>query len=70
MATLGLFYALAPHSVGMSTVRGRPPDLVVAALVVMIATAALAAMPPFASICVAVVAAISWCIWLDHNPAS
>jgi hypothetical protein len=54
----------------MGLLPARPPDLLVAALAVMIATAALAAMPPVASICVAVVAAISWCIWLDHNPAS
>lgn len=50
--------------------RTRPPDLVVAALAVTLGTALLAAMPPFASICVAVAAAISWCIWLDRNPAS
>jgi hypothetical protein len=48
----------------------RPPELVVAALVVMTIIGLLAAMPPFVGMAVAVIAAISWCLWLDRHPAS
>jgi flagellar biosynthesis component FlhA len=45
-----------------------PPDLAVVALAVMILVAVLSAMPPFASMALAVLAAVSWCIWLDRHP--
>jgi hypothetical protein len=48
----------------------RPPDLAVAALVVIASVLVLSAMPPFASMTVAVLAAISWCVWLDHHPTA
>ena len=56
--------------VGMGTHSSRPPDLAVAALVVMTTIAMLAAMPPFVSMGLAVVAAVTWCIWLDRHPTS
>ena len=46
-----------------------PPDLAVVALAVMTCVAVLSVMPPFASMALAVLAAVSWCIWLDHHPA-
>lgn len=48
----------------------RPPQLAVVTLVVMTTVALFAAMPPFAGMGVAVVAAISWCVWLDRHPTS
>jgi hypothetical protein len=48
----------------------RPPELVIAALVVIAAVTLFAAMPPFAGMVLAVVAAVSWCLWLDRHPAS
>ena len=48
----------------------RPPALVIVTLVVMTIAGLLAAMPPLAGICVAVIAAISWCLWLDRHSAS
>jgi hypothetical protein len=54
----------------MGTQSSRPPDLAVAALVVMTTIAMLAAMPPFVSMGLAVVAAVTWCIWLDRHPTS
>jgi hypothetical protein len=47
-----------------------PPAFAMAAFAVMTSVAVLSAMPPFASMAVAVVAAISWCIWLDRHPTS
>jgi len=46
----------------------RPPDLAIATLVVMTAIALFSVMPPFTGTALAVVAAISWCIWLDRHP--
>lgn len=46
----------------------RPPELVVATLVVITVVVLLAAMPPVAGMSVAVIAAISWCLWLDRHP--
>ena len=46
-----------------------PPDLAVVALAVMTFVALLSAMPPFASMALAVLAAVCWCIWLDRHPA-
>jgi hypothetical protein len=48
----------------------RPPELAIGVLVVMGAIALLAALPPAASMGVAVAAAVSWCIWLDRHPTS
>lgn len=48
----------------------HPPELALAGLVVMSAAVLLAALPPFAGMAVAVVAAVSWCIWLDRHPTS
>ena len=52
----------------MGKPSSRPPDLVVAALAVMTVVAVLSVMPPFASMGLAVLAAVSWCIWLDRHP--
>ena len=48
----------------------RPPELALAGLVIMSVTVLFAALPPFAGMAVAVVAAVSWCIWLDRHPTS
>jgi hypothetical protein len=48
----------------------RPPELALAGLVVMSAALLFAALPPFTGMALAVVAAISWCIWLDRHPTS
>jgi hypothetical protein len=47
----------------------HPPDLAVAALAVIATVLVLSAMPPTLSLAVAVLTAISWCIWLDRHPA-
>jgi hypothetical protein len=47
----------------------RPPDLVVLALALVATVLVLSAMPASLSMTVAVLAAISWCIWLDRHPA-
>jgi hypothetical protein len=52
----------------MGKPSSRPPELVVAALAVMTVVVVLSVMPPFASMGLAVLAAISWCIWLDRHP--
>lgn len=48
----------------------HPPELVLAVLVLMTSIAVLAALPPFVSMALAVVSAVSWCIWLDRHPTS
>jgi len=53
----------------MGKLLSRPPDLAVVALAVIGLVAVLAAMPPSASMGLAVLAAVSWCIWLDGHPA-
>jgi hypothetical protein len=40
----------------------------VAALALLTVVAVLSVMPPFASMGLAVLAAVSWCIWLDRHP--
>jgi hypothetical protein len=69
MHHLASCYAFLVDSEGMGKPSSRPPDLVVAALVVMALVVVLSAMPPFASMGLAVCAAVSWCIWLDRHPA-
>jgi hypothetical protein len=48
----------------------HPPELVLAALVLMTSIAVLAELPPLVSMGLAVIAAVSWCIWLDRHPTS
>jgi hypothetical protein len=48
----------------------HPPELVLAVLVLMTSIAVLAALPSFVSMGVAIVGAVSWCIWLDRHPTS
>jgi hypothetical protein len=48
----------------------HPPELALAALVVMTAAVLFAALPPFAGMALAVIAAVSWCLWLDRHPTS
>ena len=48
----------------------QPPELALAALVVMSAAVLFAALPPFAGMTLAVIAAVSWCFWLDRHPTS
>lgn len=62
-------YGVQADSKGMGKPSSRPPDLVVVALAVMTVVGVLSAMPPFASMGLAVFAAVSWCIWLDRHPA-
>ena len=69
MRHLASRYAFRADIEDMGKPSSRPPDLVVAALVVMTLVAVLSAMPPFASMGLAVLAAVSWCIWLDRHPA-
>jgi hypothetical protein len=47
-----------------------PPELAWAGLVVLSAAVLFAALPPFAGMILAVIAAVSWCIWLDRHPSS
>jgi hypothetical protein len=47
----------------------RPADLALAVVVILATAMALSAMPPVLSMGIAVVAAISWCLWLDRHPA-
>jgi hypothetical protein len=47
-----------------------PHELALAGLVVMSAAVLFAALPPFTGMILAVVAAVSWCIWLDRHPTS
>jgi hypothetical protein len=54
----------------MAKLSSRPPELTVAALVVMASVLVLSAMPPFLSMGLAVLAAVSWCLWLDRHPTS
>lgn len=54
----------------MGKPSSRPPELAVASVAVMTSIALFAAMPPFAGMGLAVVAAITWCIWLDRHPTS
>jgi hypothetical protein len=61
-------YAVQADSKGMGKPSSRPPDLVVAGLAVMTTIGVLSVMPPFASMGLAVLAAVSWCIWLDRHP--
>jgi hypothetical protein len=69
MDHLASCYAFRADIEGMGKPSSRPPDLVVAALGVMTEVAVLSVMPPFASMGLAVFAAVSWCIWLDRHPA-
>jgi dolichol kinase len=48
----------------------RPPELALAGLVVMSAAVLFSVLPPFAGMALAVIAAVSWCIWLDQHPTS
>ena len=48
----------------------KPPELAMAGLMVMSAAVLFAELPPFMSMALAVIAAVSWCIWLDRNPTS
>jgi hypothetical protein len=48
----------------------HPPELVLAVLVLMTSIAVLAALPSPVAMGLAVVAAVSWCIWLDRHPTS
>ena len=48
----------------------HPPELVLAGLAVMTAAVLFAALPPFTGMALAVVAAVSWCLWLDRHPTS
>jgi hypothetical protein len=52
----------------MAKPSSRPPELAIAALVVIASVFVLSAMPPFLSMGLAVLAAVSWCIWLDRHP--
>jgi hypothetical protein len=47
-----------------------PPGLALAGLVVMSVAVLFAALPPFAGMALAVIAAVSWCLWLDRHPTS
>lgn len=67
---LAPLYGLRADSGDMEKRVSRPPALVIVTLVVMTIAGLLAAMPPLAGICVAVIAAISWCLWLDRHSAS
>jgi hypothetical protein len=53
----------------MGTSSSHPPELAIVALVVIASSFVLSAMPPFLSMALAVLAAVSWCIWLDRHPA-
>jgi hypothetical protein len=68
MDRLASRYAIRADSKGMGKPSSRPPDLVVAALAVMTLVGVLSVMTPFASMGLAVLAAVSWCIWLDRHP--
>jgi hypothetical protein len=46
-----------------------PPDLVVAVLTLLASVIVLSSIPPMLSMVVAVLAAVSWCLWLDGHPA-
>jgi len=48
----------------------HPPELALAGLVVLTAVILFAAMPPFTGMALAVIAALSWCVWLDRHPTS
>jgi hypothetical protein len=48
----------------------HPPELVLAVLVLMTSIAVFATLPPFAGMGLAVIAAVSWCIWLDRHPTA
>jgi hypothetical protein len=47
----------------------RPPELALAAIVILAAILLLSWMPPFFSMALSVLAAFSWCLWLDRHPA-
>jgi hypothetical protein len=48
----------------------RPPELALAGLVVVSAAVLFAALPPFTGMALAVISAVSWCVWLDRHPTS
>jgi hypothetical protein len=54
----------------MGKPASHPPELAVAVLVLMTTIALFAALPPFVSMGLAVIAAVSWCIWLDRHSTS
>ena len=62
-------YPLRAESEGMER-PSSPPELACAGLAVMSAAVLFAALPPFTGMMVAVIAAVSWCIWLDRHPTS
>jgi hypothetical protein len=47
----------------------RPPEFTLAAIMVLAAVLLLSWMPPFFSMAASVLAAITWCLWLDRHPA-
>jgi hypothetical protein len=53
----------------MGNRTSHPPELTVAALLVLASVVVLSSMPPAWSMVVAVLAAVSWCLWLDGHPA-
>jgi hypothetical protein len=53
----------------MARPTSRPPELALAAIVVLTSALLLSWMPPFFSMAVSVLAAISWCLWIDRHPA-
>lgn len=53
----------------MANRTSNPPDLVVAVLTLLASVILLSSMPPVLSLLVAVLAAVSWCLWLDGHPA-
>jgi hypothetical protein len=53
----------------MGNRTSHPPELAMAALAVLASVVVLSSMPPVWSMVVAVLAAVSWCLWLDGHPA-
>jgi len=53
----------------MARPTSRPHELALAAIMVLTSVLLLAWMPPFFSMAVSVLAAISWCLWIDRHPA-
>jgi len=70
MTSLGASYAIPLESGGMGKPVARQPEAALAALIVVSVVVLLLAMPSWATAGVAVVAAASWCYWLDRHPTT
>jgi hypothetical protein len=53
----------------MARPTARLPELAVAAIAVLTSVLLVSWMPPFLSMATSVLAAVSWCLWIDRHPA-